>query len=323
VARALLGRGHRVLALTRHPRSGAARRLANAGAQLVAGDFEDAVALRGALAGADGPVDGVFVVSTPFEAGTQAEVRQGIAVLEAAAAAGAGHVVYSSVASADRRTGVPHFESKFRVEERLRSLEVSWTVLGPVSFLDGFASGWARRSVAEGKFEFPMDGAKALQVVVLEDLGLLAALVFEQPGRLRGRRIEVASDDLVYAVLTLTVLIALMTIANAVSLAVHERTRELGLLRAIGQTRAQLRSMVRWDATIAAAFGCLLGLVVGTFTGWSVVRAAAAAGKSLGPVAITSVTVPAAQLVIVLVAGTAAGYSRPAARPGGPPGWTC
>jgi uncharacterized protein YbjT (DUF2867 family) len=196
VARALLGHGHRVLALTRRPQSEAARRLACAGAQLVAGDFEDAAALRGALAGADGPVDGVFVVSTPFEAGPQAEVWQGIAVLEAAAAAGAGHVVYSSVASADRRTGVPHFDSKFRVEERLRSLEVSWTILGPVSFLDGFASGRTRRSVAEGKFMFPMDGAKTLQVVVLDDLGLLAALVFEQLGRLRGRRIEVASDEL-------------------------------------------------------------------------------------------------------------------------------
>ncbi|HEX9540098.1 MAG TPA: FtsX-like permease family protein [Streptosporangiaceae bacterium] len=117
--------------------------------------------------------------------------------------------------------------------------------------------------------------------------------------------------------LTLAVLIALMTIANAVSLAVHKRTRELGLLRAVGQTRAQLRSMIRWDATIVAAFGCLLGLALGTFTGWSVVRAAAGASQSLGPVAITAVTVPAAQLAIVLVAGIAAGVlaaRRPARR---------
>ncbi len=73
---------------------------------------------------------------------------------------------------------------------------------------------------------------------------------------------------------------------------------------------------VRWHATIVAAFGCVLGLATGTFTGWSVVRAAAAC-KSLGPVAITAVTVPAAQLVIVLVAGTAAGAlaaRRPARR---------
>lgn len=59
--------------------------------------------------------------------------------------------------------------------------------------------------------------------------------------------------------LTLAVLIALMTIANAVSLTVHERTRELGLLRAVGQTRAQLRSMVRWDATIVAGARPWLG----------------------------------------------------------------
>lgn len=124
---------------------------------------------------------------------------------------------------------------------------------------------------------------------------------------------------LVYAVLTLSVLIALLTIANAVSLAVYERTRELGLLRAVGQTAAQLRSMVRWEAAIVAAFGCLLGLAVGTYAGWAVVRAAISAGKSLGPVAVTAVSVPPAQLIVTLVVGVCAGILavlRPARRAG-------
>lgn len=124
---------------------------------------------------------------------------------------------------------------------------------------------------------------------------------------------------LVYAVLALSVLIALLTIANAVGLAVHERTRELGLLRAVGQTAAQLRSMVRWEAAIVAAFGCLLGLAAGTFVGWAVVKAAIGSGRSLGPVAVTAVSVPPAQLIVAIVVGVLAGILavvRPARRAG-------
>ena len=196
VARALLARGHRVLAMTRDPRSEAARRLDEAGARLVGGDFDDAGRLRAALVHEGRPVDGVYVMSTPFPGGVETEERQGIAAVEAAADAGAGHVVYASIANADQGTGVPHFESKFRVEQRLRQLEVPWTVLGPVSFLDGFGSGWTRQSVAAGQFAFPMRGDKPLQVVALDDLGALAAYVFEHPEPMRARRIDVASDEL-------------------------------------------------------------------------------------------------------------------------------
>lgn len=196
VARALLARGHRVLAMTRDPRSEAALRLGQAGAGLVEADFDDAALLRAALVHEGRPVDGVYVMSTPFVGGVEAEVRQGTAVVEAAAEVAVGHVVYASVADADQGTGVPHFESKFRVEQRLRELEVPWTVLGPVSFLDGFGGGWTRQSVAAGQFPFPMAGDRPLQVVALDDLGTLAAYVFENPEPLRGRRIDVASDEL-------------------------------------------------------------------------------------------------------------------------------
>jgi len=78
---------------------------------------------------------------------------------------------------------------------------------------------------------------------------------------------------LVYGLLGLAVLIALMGIANTLSLSIHERTRELGLLRAIGQTRGQLRATVRWESVIVALFGTVGGLGLGTFLGWGLVRA--------------------------------------------------
>jgi putative ABC transport system permease protein len=115
---------------------------------------------------------------------------------------------------------------------------------------------------------------------------------------------------IVYVLLALAVLIALMGIANTLGLSVHERTRELGLLRAVGQTRAQLRSMVRWESVVIATFGALGGLGVGTFLGWALVQVATSdiAG---------TFSVPAGQLAVVLLAGAAAGVLaaiRPARR---------
>lgn len=80
----------------------------------------------------------------------------------------------------------------------------------------------------------------------------------------------------VYALLGVAILIALMGIANTLSLSIHERTRELGLLRAVGQTRRQVRSAVRWESVIVAVFGTIGGLGVGTFLGWGLIRAIAA-----------------------------------------------
>ena len=115
---------------------------------------------------------------------------------------------------------------------------------------------------------------------------------------------------IVYVLLFLAIVIALMGIANTLSLAIHERTRELGLLRAVGQTRAQLRSMVRWESVIVALFGTAGGLGLGVFLGWALVQAASAEG-------FATFAAPAGQLLVVLAAGAVAGVLaglRPARR---------
>ncbi|MFI8521962.1 FtsX-like permease family protein [Streptomyces sp. NPDC085481] len=117
---------------------------------------------------------------------------------------------------------------------------------------------------------------------------------------------------LVYALLALAVLIALLGIANTLTLAVHERTRELGLLRAVGQTRSQLRAMVRWESVLVAAFGTTGGLLLGGFLGWVLVRASDGASDSAFAFAL-----PPVQLVAVALVGLAAGVAaawRPARR---------
>jgi len=111
---------------------------------------------------------------------------------------------------------------------------------------------------------------------------------------------------LVYVMLALAIVIALMGVANTLGLSIHERTRELGLLRAVGQQRRQTRSMVRWESVIVSVFGTVGGVVLGTFLGWAVV-------KSSSSGTLDTFAAPPQQLAIFLLAGAPAGL-RPARR---------
>jgi putative ABC transport system permease protein len=108
--------------------------------------------------------------------------------------------------------------------------------------------------------------------------------------------------NLIYALLGLAIVIALIGITNTLALSIFERTRELGLLRAVGMTRSQLRSTVRWESMIIALFGTALGLVIGLFFGWSMVRALADQG-------FEEFVVPAASLGIVTLIAAVAGIA--------------
>ncbi len=115
---------------------------------------------------------------------------------------------------------------------------------------------------------------------------------------------------LVYALLSFSVIIALIGIANTLALSVLERTRELGLLRAVGMTRPQMRSMVRWESVVIALLGTLLGIVLGSFFGWATVTAASDEGLAV-------LRIPVGQLAIVAVVAALAGVwaaRRPAKR---------
>jgi putative ABC transport system permease protein len=139
----------------------------------------------------------------------------------------------------------------------------------------------------------------------VEDRGQYAASVGQFVNMMLG---------IVYVLLGLAILIALMGIANTLSLSVYERTRELGLLRAIGESRRQLRSMVRWESVIIAVFGTAGGLGVGVFLGWALVKAAS---QGTGDMIAPAFSAPIGQLALLLVVGAVAGVLaglRPARR---------
>jgi len=125
VAKTLLSKGQKIRVMTRKPEKAAA--LAKAGAEVVKGDLTNEPDLRAALRG----IHGVFAMSTPFEAGMEAEVRQGVMLADAAKQAGVAHYVYTSVGSAHRHTGISHFESKWEVEQHIAKLGLPRDHLAP------------------------------------------------------------------------------------------------------------------------------------------------------------------------------------------------
>ncbi|MGQ4266620.1 NmrA family NAD(P)-binding protein [Nocardiopsis changdeensis] len=202
VARALLDRGWGVRALVRSPEAPAARALAALGAEPVAGDLDDPGSLRAAARG----VHGVFSVQPCDLAAPDpaTEVRRGRNVADAAAAAGAAHLVYTSAAAAGQGSGVAHFESKAEIEAYVESAGVPATVLRPVYFMENWRYALPRpdhgggESAGGGERVVPvaLDADTPLQLIALADIGRIAAAVFGAPAEFTGRRIDIAGDEL-------------------------------------------------------------------------------------------------------------------------------
>ncbi len=197
VARSLIRRGHRVLGLTRSPSK--VPSLNAAGVEGIRGDLTDKASLGSALRG----VDGFFIVTTPFQedfsVDTEKEIRQGTTAADAAEIARVPHVVLASVASADEGTGIPHFESKAKVEQYLKGSGLRHTITRPVSFMDALDSPWMTAAIHAGVLSMPMPAETRQQLVAVKDIGEIVARAFENPDKAAGRTFELAGDELTLA----------------------------------------------------------------------------------------------------------------------------
>jgi len=191
VTRELLKHGCRVRALTRRPQSEAARALAALSAEVVQADLDDLASVKRALEGAWG----VFAVQTARPAGVAREEEQGKRLAELARKAGVRHFVYSSVASAHRQTGIPHFDNKWRIEETVRMLRFpSHVVLRPVFFMENLLAPPAREGIENGVVALAIQPETRLQLIAVRDIGRYGALAFEKHEELAGRAIDIAGD---------------------------------------------------------------------------------------------------------------------------------
>lgn len=140
-------KGFKLRALVRDPDSNQARQLMGHGDKMLRGGFDDTDSLLRAMDG----VYGVFSVQ-PHSAN---EIQQGVAVIEAARRQGVSHFVYSSVGGADEETGIPHFESKIKIEAHLLSSGLQYTIVRPVFFMENWYRGFGA-SIRKGQLQQPL-----------------------------------------------------------------------------------------------------------------------------------------------------------------------
>ena len=189
VARGLLSQGQHVRILTRS--AAKAEALKKQGAEIVIGDLMDQSVLVKAMVG----VDGVFGMTTPFEGGMDVEVQQGKTLADAAKKANISHYVFTSVGGADKNSGIPHFETKWKVEEYIRQIRLPATILRPTFFMDNFGT-FFREGLRQGTLTLPMRPETKLQMIAVKDIGAFGAEALLRPDVFMGQAVELAGDEL-------------------------------------------------------------------------------------------------------------------------------
>lgn len=187
--RHLKRRGFAIRALVRDPERPDARALEGARVGVVRADLDDPQSCERALDAADG----AYAVQ-PWQDGPDAEIRRGIAFAEAANRQEVGHFVYSSVAGADLGTGIPHFESKGKIEDVIRQIGMPYTIFRPVFFMENWLM--MRDGIDSGAIMLPLSPQTRLQMIAVDDIGAFVALAFEHPGHWHNRAFELAGDEL-------------------------------------------------------------------------------------------------------------------------------
>ncbi|MBB6647614.1 NmrA/HSCARG family protein [Halobellus ruber] len=179
-----------VSGLTRDATSDAARALEARGVTIIEGDLDDPETLREPVADADA----VFAVTNFWTQGYDAQVRQGKNVADVASEVGVDQFVLSGVGSHDQDTGIPHFDSAGEIDAHIRDLDLPWTILKPVFFMENFEA-FAEDIVDDGQVALPLAEGVDLQMVTNDDLGHAAAIALADPEEYVGESIDVAGDE--------------------------------------------------------------------------------------------------------------------------------
>jgi uncharacterized protein YbjT (DUF2867 family) len=190
LAKLLLQKNHKVYALVRNIQSSAAQELKKEGANLVKGDLNNLDSLEQAVNG----VDSIFLMGTPLGDGIEGETRRGKMMADIAKEKNVKHLVYSSVANADRNTGIPHFESKYKVEQHIQNLGIPYTIIGPTFFMENLLT-YLKPGLEQGQLALPLSPSSILQQSALQNIAEFSALVLEHSKTFRDKRIDIASDE--------------------------------------------------------------------------------------------------------------------------------
>jgi uncharacterized protein YbjT (DUF2867 family) len=192
-ARLLLNENFRVRAMTHQPYSPKAALLAASGAEIVYGNLDDPTALYSALSG----VKAIFSVQDSREAESTVEEERGKRLAYLAKEQDVKQFVYSSVASARAKSGIPHFEVKGRIEQTIRDLQFqSHTFLRGTFFMESLLDPTMFPEIfSAGKLICPISPETRVQMVSAEDVAKFALFSFQNPERMNAVELDIAGDE--------------------------------------------------------------------------------------------------------------------------------
>ena len=190
-ARHLLKNGFHVKALTRNASSAKAKQLKELNAEVVEGNLDDPSSYSHHLKG----VDAVFCVSI-FIKGVEREIRQGINLANAAKENGIQYFLFSSVVGADMNTGIPHWESKFKIENHIKQTGLPYTIIRPSSLYDNFLIPQVKSRLLKGNLVVPLSKDTIQQFISAEDIGRISAAIFMNREKYMNQTLGLAAEEM-------------------------------------------------------------------------------------------------------------------------------
>ena len=190
-ARHLLKNGFHVKALTRNASAAKSKQLQELKAEIIEGDLDDPSTYSHHLKDADG----LFCL-LDFTQGFEKEIKQGINLINAAKENDVKYILYSSVIGADANTGIPHWESKFKIENHLKQSNIPYTVIRPSSLYDNFLIPQVKSRLLKGKLVVPLNKNKVQQIISAEDVGKISTAIFMDSGNYLNKTLNLAAEEM-------------------------------------------------------------------------------------------------------------------------------
>jgi uncharacterized protein YbjT (DUF2867 family) len=189
VAMQLVKNGFKVRAITRNPDSQPAKNIKGLGTEVVYGDLFHPETIEKQMKN----IYGVYSVQNFWEHGYQGEIEQGRAIVDVAKKAGVQHFVYSSVASANKGTGLSHFESKFELENYIKQSGLNYTIFRPVFFMENLLA--MHNQILEGRLVSAINENTPLQMIAVKDIGSFVLQAFLHLDIFSKKEVDIAGDS--------------------------------------------------------------------------------------------------------------------------------
>jgi uncharacterized protein YbjT (DUF2867 family) len=191
VVRNLLSKGFYVKALVRNPDTPAAKKITQEHVEIIKGDLDDPASYKQYLQ----ETDGVFC-NLVFKYGVDKEIKQGFDLVNLSKENNIKHFVYSSVIGCDLNTRIPHWESKFKIENHIKASGIIYTIIRPSSLYENFLIPQVKSGIMKGKLVMPTHKNKVQQFISSEDIGKVAACIFSNKEKYSGRTITLAAEQM-------------------------------------------------------------------------------------------------------------------------------